>query len=222
MYVMVTSKERWRKLCPAPRHVGRVRQSALLRDLRARRARGTKTTAGDGNARFDALRLTCWRSWRTVTETQPTATFNAMRHTTSVSCNRSSDKHCWFETSNAANIWIKLVMGQAWLDRVDVRDKGAVHHGAHQLRRWPQAYRASCPVPINPKSATDEPCAMPPRNWASSRRTAATAVSAIPPSRSERGVMEWGIGPCRSVHPVSPCTPGVSPCAVTTAPAVCL
>ena len=49
----------------------------------------------------------------------------------------------------------KLV-GQAWLDRVDVRDKALFITGRISCGWRSRPYRAGCPVLVSRKSATDE------------------------------------------------------------------
>ena len=53
------------------------------------------------------------------------------------------------------NAMDKLV-GQAWLDRVDVRDKALFITGRISCEMALKAYRAGCPVLVSRKSATDE------------------------------------------------------------------
>ena len=53
------------------------------------------------------------------------------------------------------NAMDKLV-GQAWLDRVDVRDKALFITGRISCEMALKAYRAGCPVLASRKSATDE------------------------------------------------------------------
>lgn len=74
------------------------------------------------------------------------------------------------------NAMDKLI-GQAWLDRVDVRDKALFITGRASCEMALKAHRAGCPVLVSRKSATDE----------AARRAAALGVTLV--SHCREGAM---------------------------------
>ena len=150
MYVARRRAERRKVTCPCRVTSAGCARSALLRGRAARgrapRVGGRRraSAAGDLLACMEEL---CERSRAATPARACTAAGWARRARTSC---------CWCAKGHPGrhNAMDKLV-GQAWLDRVDVRDKRC-SRGA-SAARWPlKAYRAGCPVLVSHWSATDE------------------------------------------------------------------
>lgn len=124
-------------------------QSALLRDAR----RVEEPAALETAARFDADDLLVQMD--ELCERSPRRNTGECVHGCGLGAPGAHELALVREDIGRHNAMDKLV-GQAWLDRLDVCDKALFITGRISCEMALKAYRAGCPVLVSRKSATDE------------------------------------------------------------------